>query len=133
MAVHQISIVISAPEVSKEKCECEHETEHADSPSLSSEDFVDAIFPNSVTACRNRNAVYQSEEREHQNAFFFSLRHKGTCEDANRTREAGNRDEVEGVVANILNAFRGGAVGFIDWLGVRCMIDHVATPARTRA
>jgi len=38
-------------------------------------------------------------------------------EDANRTREAGNRDEVEGVVANTLNLFRNGAVGFIDWLG----------------
>ena len=36
--------------------------------------------------------------------------------DANRTREAGNRDEVEGVVANTLNTFRNGAVGFIDWL-----------------
>jgi hypothetical protein len=31
-------------------------------------------------------------------------------EDENRTREAGNRDEVEGVVANTLNLFRGGAV-----------------------
>ena len=39
-------------------------------------------------------------------------------EDANRTREAGNRDEVEGVVANTLDLFRGGAVGFIDWLGL---------------
>src|SRR5438034_7939058 len=38
-------------------------------------------------------------------------------EDENRTREAGNRDEVEGVVANTLNLFRNGAVGFIDWLG----------------
>jgi hypothetical protein len=45
-------------------------------------------------------------------------------EDANRTREAGNRDEVEGVVANTLSAFRCGAsllakkfgVGFIDCL-----------------
>src|SRR5438067_10995250 len=37
----------------------------------------------------------------------------------NRTREAGNRDEVEGVVANTLNSFRNGAVGFIDWLGLR--------------
>jgi hypothetical protein len=37
-------------------------------------------------------------------------------EDANRTREAGNRDEVEGVVANTLKLFRRGAVGFIDWL-----------------
>ena len=37
-------------------------------------------------------------------------------EDENRTREAGNRDEVEGVVANTLDSFRNGAVGFIDWL-----------------
>jgi hypothetical protein len=37
-------------------------------------------------------------------------------EDENRTREAGNRDEVEGVVASTLDAFRDGAVGFIDWL-----------------
>jgi hypothetical protein len=36
----------------------------------------------------------------------------------NRTREAGNRDAVEGVVANTLNLFRNAAVGFIDWLGV---------------
>jgi hypothetical protein len=40
-------------------------------------------------------------------------------EDAHRTREAGNRDEVEGVVANTLNIFRGGAVGFIDWLDLK--------------
>src|SRR2546430_17371963 len=38
-------------------------------------------------------------------------------EDENRTREAGNRDEVEGVVANTLNLLRNGAVGFIEWLG----------------
>ncbi len=37
-------------------------------------------------------------------------------EDANRTREAGNRDEIEGVVANTLKLHRKGAVGFIDWL-----------------
>jgi hypothetical protein len=45
-------------------------------------------------------------------------------EDANRTREAGNRDEVEGVVANTLKLPRTGTsllansfgVGFIDWL-----------------
>jgi hypothetical protein len=52
----------------------------------------------------------------------------GVCEreDENRTREAGNRDEVEGGVANTLNLYRNGAsllansfgVGFIDWLGV---------------
>src|SRR5207248_629829 len=34
----------------------------------------------------------------------------------NRTREAGNRDEVEGVAANTLNSFRNGAAGFIVWL-----------------
>jgi hypothetical protein len=42
----------------------------------------------------------------------------------NRTREVGNRDEVEGAVANTLNLDRNGAsplakafgVGFIDWL-----------------
>jgi len=36
--------------------------------------------------------------------------------DANRTREAGNRDEVESVVASTLWLLRNGAVGFIDWL-----------------
>jgi len=45
----------------------------------------------------------------------------------NRTREAGNVDEIRGVVANTLNAFRNGAagprvlrftpIGFIGWLG----------------
>jgi hypothetical protein len=37
-------------------------------------------------------------------------------DDVNRTREAGNRDEVEGVVASTLSLFRHGAVGFIEWL-----------------
>ena len=41
-------------------------------------------------------------------------------EDPNRTREAGNRDEVEGVVANTLKTLRQGAVGFIDWLDEYC-------------
>jgi len=39
--------------------------------------------------------------------------------DANRTREAGHLDEIQGVVASTLKSFRNGAVGFIDWLGVR--------------
>jgi hypothetical protein len=39
-------------------------------------------------------------------------------EDANRTREAGHLDEIQGVVANTLNLQRNGAVGFIDWLGL---------------
>jgi hypothetical protein len=42
-------------------------------------------------------------------------------EDANRTREAGNRDEVEGVVANSLKLFRREVVGFIDWLDPRAV------------
>ena len=37
-------------------------------------------------------------------------------EDTNRTREAGNRDEVQGVVARLLALIASGAVGFIDWL-----------------
>ena len=37
-------------------------------------------------------------------------------EDVNRTREAGNRDEVEGVVAITRNVFRNGAVSCIVWL-----------------
>ena len=47
-------------------------------------------------------------------------------EDANRTREAGNRDEVEGVVANTLKSFRNGDVGFIDWLDAVLSRDSVA-------
>jgi hypothetical protein len=39
-------------------------------------------------------------------------------EDANRTRVAGHLDEIQGVVAITLNAFRNGVVGFIDWLGL---------------
>jgi hypothetical protein len=38
--------------------------------------------------------------------------------DVNRTREAGNRDEVEGVVPSDLVMIRSGAVGFIGWLGL---------------
>src|SRR6266446_2709197 len=37
-------------------------------------------------------------------------------EDSNRTREVGHLDEIQGVVANTLNLFGNGAVGFIDWL-----------------
>jgi len=42
----------------------------------------------------------------------------GVCEreDANRTRETGHLDEIQGVVANTVNVLRGGAVGLIDWL-----------------
>ena len=38
-------------------------------------------------------------------------------EDANRTREAGHLDEIQGVAANMLRLQRNGAVGFIVWLG----------------
>ena len=37
-------------------------------------------------------------------------------EDTNRTREAGNLDEIQGVVAITFAIIRNGAVGFIDWL-----------------
>ena len=39
-------------------------------------------------------------------------------EDENRTRVAGHLDEIQGVVTITPNAFRAGAVGFIDWLGL---------------
>ena len=39
--------------------------------------------------------------------------------DANRTREAGHLDEIQGVVANMLKLHHNGAVGFIAWLGLR--------------
>ena len=39
-------------------------------------------------------------------------------EHANRTRKPGTLHEIQGVVANTLNLFRNGAVGFIDWLGL---------------
>jgi hypothetical protein len=44
----------------------------------------------------------------------------GVCEreEANRTREAGHLDEIQGVVANTPKLFRQGAVGFIVWLGL---------------
>jgi len=38
-------------------------------------------------------------------------------EDANRTRVAGRLDEIQGVVAIMVNLFRNVVVGFIDWLG----------------
>jgi len=37
-------------------------------------------------------------------------------EGANRTREAGHLDEIQGVVVNTLKLFRPRAVGFIDGL-----------------
>ncbi len=46
-------------------------------------------------------------------------------EDANRSREAGRLDEIQGVVANTLNLYRNGAVGFIDWLDLRSCVSHV--------
>src|SRR5216110_2082739 len=45
-------------------------------------------------------------------------------QDANRTREAGHLDEIQGVVANRLNLFGNGTVGFIDWLGYVLQSDH---------
>ena len=48
----------------------------------------------------------------------------------NRTREAGNRDEVEGVVANTPNTFRHGAVGFIEWLDELSLTELQRLPHR---
>ena len=53
-------------------------------------------------------------------------------EDANRTREAGQLDEIQGVVANTLKLYRNGAVGFIDWLGLGFVTNHFdVVPVRT--
>ena len=49
-------------------------------------------------------------------------------EDANRTREAGCLDEIQGVVANTLKLYRNGTVGFIDWLDER-VISRAPNPA----
>ena len=67
---------------------------------------------------REARRVFSREEntkpRQSLNNITTGVRER---EDTNRTREAGNRDEVEGVVANTLKLFRDGAIGFIDWLG----------------
>ena len=47
-------------------------------------------------------------------------------EEPNRTRVAGYRDEVEGVMAISLKLYRNGAVGFIDWLGLLQLINMMA-------
>jgi hypothetical protein len=53
-------------------------------------------------------------------------------EDINRTREAGNRDEVEGVVADTPHLFRNRAVGFIDWLDVIVLMGRMELPCRAQ-
>ena len=45
-------------------------------------------------------------------------------QDMNRTRVAGHLHEIQGVVANTLNSFRGGAVGFIGWLDLMLRIEN---------
>ena len=58
-------------------------------------------------------------------------------EAANRTREAGNRDGVEGAVTTTLNLSRNGAsllakdfgVGFIGWLDHDAMVMCLSHPA----
>jgi hypothetical protein len=56
---------------------------------------------------------------------------------ANRTREAGRLDEIQGVVANTLNLFLNGAacrvssftlVGFIDWLDLGRIAESDGQP-----
>ncbi len=46
-------------------------------------------------------------------------------EDANRTREAGHLDEIQGVVASSLKLPRNGAVGFIDWLDLTVTLNSL--------
>ncbi len=41
----------------------------------------------------------------------------------NRTREVGHLDEIQGVLANAMDSFRNGVVGFIDWLGLELSLD----------
>jgi hypothetical protein len=59
-----------------------------------------------------------AERKHHKPRLSLQDNTAGVCEreDENRTREAGNRDEVEGVVANTLNEAR----------GKRCDIDGQA-------
>ena len=59
-----------------------------------------------------------ADRKHHKPRLSLDNNTLGVCEreDVNRTREAGNRDEVEGVVANTLKLFPNGAVGFIGWL-----------------
>jgi len=61
-----------------------------------------------------------AERKHHKPRLSLKNNTAGVCEreDVNRTRVAGSRDEVEGVVANALNLSRKGAVGFIDRLDV---------------
>ena len=59
-----------------------------------------------------------SGRKHHKPRLSLDNNTAGVCEreDVNRTREAGNRDEAEGVMASTLNLSRNWAVGFIDWL-----------------
>jgi hypothetical protein len=61
---------------------------------------------------REARRVFFSGRKHHKPRLSLKNNTAGVREreDANRTREAGNRDEVEGVVANTLNLFRNGAV-----------------------
>src|SRR5947199_1215263 len=65
---------------------------------------------------REARRVFSREEntkpRQSLNNITTGVRER---EDTNRNREAGNRDEVEGVVANSLKLFLDGAMGFIEW------------------
>jgi hypothetical protein len=51
----------------------------------------------------------------------------GVCEreDVNRTRVAGHLDEIQGVAASTVDAFRGGAVGFIEWLDDLSLLSRI--------
>jgi hypothetical protein len=51
-------------------------------------------------------------------------------EEANRTREAGHLDEIQGVMANTLKSLRNGAVGFIGWSDLK--LDFTQHDIRVR-
>jgi hypothetical protein len=67
---------------------------------------------------REARRVFFSGRKHHKPRLSLKNNTAGVreCEDANRTKVAGNRDEVEGVVANALNGAR----------GKRCDIDRQA-------
>jgi len=84
-----------------------------------------------------------ADRKHHKPRLSLDNNTAGVCEreDVNRTREAGNRDEVEGVVAITPNLDRDGAVGFIDSLDFRALLrdefiinlqsQHITCPPQT--
>ena len=63
-----------------------------------------------MVAASKRGHERVSNRREH-------MSQRGQRTSFNRTREAGSRDEVEGIVANTSNVHRDGAVGLCEGYG----------------